>query len=226
MLNLNKVKKLLIPEIKLTEDEKNDEAKIIKKQNSHIETLLISQSILDFVRDKLKGFSHKGVFVFFMLIKVMITLSLCIGVLTVINFGLYKLSPDHFDILRENPVTVFDFLVYSFYSLFPDGVYVKPTSHLAWTVKMISSYIGVVIIGIFLVSATSIVTTNYEKAIDEVIRFSEEQVHEIEKYLRKSYSVSKKGAISRLKEAESSIVGLLEMLYSVTNNSNQNNDEM
>ncbi len=212
MLNLEKVEKFLIPEIILTEEEKTDSEKLIRRQNQHLKSLLVTKIALNFIGEKLQSFSNKGVFLLYMLGKVIITFNLCIVMFTFINYALYKISFDNFQIRRDNPVTVFDFLVYSFYSIIPDGVYVEPISNIAWSIKMISSYIGVVLIGIFLMSGISIFTTNYEKTIEVVVNYSSSQAKKIEKHLLERYSLGLKEAVKRLKETDSTIIEYLEEL--------------
>lgn len=221
MLNLEKVEKFLIPEIILTEEEKTDSEKLIRKQNQHLESLLFTKIALNFIGEKLQSFSNKGVFLLYMLGKVIITFNLCIVMFTFINYALYKISFDNFQIRRDNPVTVFDFLVYSFYSIIPDGVYVEPISNIAWSIKMISSYIGVVLIGIFLMSVISTFTTNYEKTIEVVVKYSSSQAQKIEKHLLERYSFGLKEAVKRLKETDSTIIEYLEELDDLSDKKNE-----
>lgn len=207
----NRENDTFIPKLTITEKEKDDEIAIKKKKDEHIQSIIGIKNLLSFLAKKIDTYS-KFTFLFLMVIKIIVTFTLSILTCALMSYCLFKIDRANYSSSLGEAITFIDFIVYGFFNVAPDGIYIEPASRFAWVLKTIFGYIGVVCIGIFLLSAITAATSTFEPLINKIVAIMINKSANMDTYLKNEYQMTEDEAMEYLsQEDESKIEFILQI---------------
>lgn len=200
-----------IPKLKLTEEEKTDEEVLKNKRDEHIQNVISSKLLITFVAQQINKYS-KLTFLILTTVKLIGTFTLSIFICALMSFCFYKIDPNSYASTIEGGITFIDFIVYGFFNVAPDGIYLEPTTRSRWVLKTLFGYIGVVCIGIFLISVFTAITSTFEPVINKTVKLLNEKSKKVTLYLNSEYEMTEEEAIEYLSREDKSKLDLINQL--------------
>lgn len=200
-----------IPKLTITEKEKTDEQVIRKRKDEHIRSIVYSKYLITFLAQQVDNYS-KITFLFLTIIKLIVTFTLSIFICAFMSYCFYKIAPGSYKSSIDGGITFIDFIVYGFFNVAPDGIYLEPTTKSGWVLKTIFGYVGVVCIGILLISIFTAITSTFEPVITKAVKLLTEKSNKISLYLNTEYKMTEEEAIQYLSnQDESKVTFIMEL---------------
>lgn len=164
-----------------SETELNKEERTIKEMEHFLMLSVLFNSLGSRMKHVLNNktymisFLGKGIFSFILSI-------ICFGG---INYALYKINP-HWYRIDFGP-NFFDFIYYSFFTIFSEGVDIEPVTTLTKMVRMAGVFVGVIINLIILGILFNNNNERYQKTLSQIMTFSQTYNAELSKYFQTQY---------------------------------------
>lgn len=200
-----------IPKLTITEKEKTDEQAIKKRKDEHIQSVVSSKYLMTFIAQQVDKYS-KLTFLLLTTVKLIGTFTLSIFICALMSYCLYKVDPNSYSSSIEGGITFLDFIVYGFFNVAPDGIYLEPTTKSRWILKTIFGYVGVVCIGILLISIFTAITSTFEPVITKAVELLTDKSEKISTFLNTEYEMTEEEAIQYLSDQDESKVELIVQL--------------
>ena len=180
---------------KLTEEER-----MIKG----MEYFLIINELAEIINLKIKEVISRRVYMFSFLSKTIYSFLIAIFYFSSINYCLYHISPLHF---KANFIpSFFDFIYYTFFTIFPDGTDISAASDIAKLIRMSGAFIGIIINLLLLTVFFAITSDRFKKIFERVSNMTDNYSKGINVYFERKFEKTPKEVFDHLSKLENPTV--------------------
>lgn len=200
--------------LELKDDLTSDIKILDEKKMQAVDQILSTHGILRFLGYRLREFKSPRVYMAFTSIAVIYSIILCIFLISLINYAVFKYDYTQFNVNTKNEM--FHFLYYSFNSFFFNSIQdIQPIGILAKTLNMMAPFIGLTLTLFVLTVYFSAKSEEYRNDIENVILFSDQKIKDLEIDLKEAFSLSVIEGFELLKESKISFSKFINQLNKV-----------
>jgi len=185
--------------------------KQLQKWITGVQYLVFFNRICLFVAKKIKSYQESRFNIASAAFSILMLLIFTVLSFSIINFGLYKINPDFFEV--SSVPTYFTFIYYSFSNIFHSSIReITATAPPSQVVLMTESLFEVFLIGIFV---TLVITVRSQRETDEmnkVISYLNEEGRNAEGYLKEKYRYNIEEAIEALQKLNAFLANILNKM--------------
>lgn len=152
------VKEVLTKEKKGANGKKKSKKSLLVKE---IEQYVLYNEVLNALDEKLKNVLASQSYLKHLVVRSFYSLLFAVVVFGGINYGLYKISSQNFEITGSP--NLFNFMYYSFFTVFSEGVGIEPLTDVAKFIRMAGVLIGAIINFLILAVYFTVVNDKYKE---------------------------------------------------------------
>lgn len=187
--------------------------KQLEKWTTSLQISVLFNRICFFTAKKLRDYQNSGLNALSCVLTILQLIILTIFSFAVINYGLYKIDSNFFD-LSTTP-TFFTFFYYSFNNLLFNSIQeVVPIMLIPQTISMVESFFALFLVVIFASLLFSVRSQRHSEELNEVIKGIEREGISMESFIRDEYKIN--NIDDAMAELEKLKAGLIEFIYKIS----------
>jgi len=175
-----------------------------EKKIKGMEYFLIINELAEIINLKIKEVISRRVYMFSFLSKTIYSFLIAIFYFGSINYCLYNISPLHFKV--DFIPSFFDFIYYTFFTIFPEGTDIEALSDIAKLIRMIGAFVGILINLLLLTVFFAITSDRFKKIFERVSKMTDNYSKGINVYFERKFEKSPKEVIEHLSNLENPTV--------------------
>ncbi|MCL4874232.1 hypothetical protein KJ039_09140 [bacterium] len=190
--------------------------KQLEKWTANLQTAVLFNRICLFVAKKLKNYQNSGLNIISYVLTLLLLVIFTTISFTFINYGLYKINNNFFDISISNTPSLFIFFYYSFNNLLFNSIQeIQPIVPITQTVFMLESFFALFLIVIFVSLLLTVKSKRHSDELDKTIGKINEEGNSLEKLIAAEYNLDIESAIRELDRLKA---GLVAFIYKLSKN--------
>nr|WKN37460.1 hypothetical protein K4G66_01890 [Tunicatimonas sp. TK19036] len=182
--------------LKSIKEEANEKLNEDEKEAKEMEHFLMLSVFSNALGARMRYILNNKTYMISLLGKVVFSFTLSIICFGGINYALYSIDPSWFRV-DFNP-SYFDFIYYSFFTIFSEGVDIEPVVTLTKIVRMAGVGVSFLINFIILVVLFNNNNEKYQKSISHIMHFSQGYNSDLDNYFQDKYGYSPKEKLTTL----------------------------
>lgn len=209
MLSVESFQKLEDSTSKDAKSDKKSEIYYTKSMIKHLDSIIFYHKALLFGASALYRLQKSRLYILFFVASFVLSFAMSVFCLTLINYGVYKIHPQWYETVTN--VGMFDFLYYSFNSIFVNYIdIITPNNTVSRIIFMSSGAINLLLLVVFISIFFTTHSEIYKDGITEMTNSLDQELSKIVEKLNEEYSLSVDDARKLLKDESGTMTKLLE----------------
>lgn len=187
--------------------------KQLEKWTTNLQTSVLFNRVCLFAAKKLRDYQNSGLNIVSYVLTILLLVVLTIFSFAAVNFGLYKINSNMFDV--AGVPNFFTFFYYSFNNLLFNSIQeITPITAISQSASMLESFFALFLVAIFISLLISVRSQRHSEELNEVIAGIEEQGADMEGFIRDEYRINSiEDAMAELDKLKA---GMAKFLYKIT----------
>ena len=181
----------------------------------HMERYLMMAEFIKAINLRVKSIINSRTYMLSFFGKTLFSFLISVVYFSGINYAIYKIDSSAFKI--GNTSSYFDFMYYSFFLIFPEGVDIEPVTMMSKIARMAGVFTSAILNLLLLAFYLTISNERLKENLSNLITLTDKYSQDIENHFERKYGHSPKEGIEKIKNFGIAIESSIEALKKLIN---------